>query len=254
MSGNVDVSGQLDRGWWRIAGVFGLVAAAATVGAAGEGSAGPALRWGIGASAVAATELWYLRRHLRRNHPVDRPGELYKTLGIANLLTVTRGGAFAAVAGFALVEPARALAWLPAVCYGIGVALDGLDGIVARTVDRTTVLGRKLDLAFDTLGFFLAPVVGVLWGRLPVWYLSLAVARYAFKFACWGRSIRGLPVGTLPESPLRRRLAGLQMVFLTVALAPLLPADTVYSVAPVALLPSLLVFGRDYLAVTGRWR
>jgi len=49
-----------------------------------------------------------------------------------------------------------ALAWVPALCYGTGVALDKLDGIVARTVGRQTELGRRLDMAFDTFGFVVA--------------------------------------------------------------------------------------------------
>jgi CDP-diacylglycerol--glycerol-3-phosphate 3-phosphatidyltransferase len=129
--------------------------------------------------------------------------------------------------------------------------MDFVDGLLARRLGRETVLGAKLDMAVDTLGFLVAPLVAVAWGRLPVWYLSLSAARYAFKFGCWTRRRRSLPVGDLPESRVRRPLAAVQMVFLTVAFLPVVPERAVWLAAPVVLVPSLAVFVRDYLFVAG---
>jgi CDP-diacylglycerol--glycerol-3-phosphate 3-phosphatidyltransferase len=140
------------------------------------------------------------------------------------------------------------------VLYGGGCALDWIDGFAARRAGRTTVLGARLDMAFDTLGFLVAPVIGVLWGRLPVWYLSLSLARYLFKAGRGLRRYRGRPVYDLPPSRVRRPLAGVQMVFITVALAPVVPVETVRALAAVVLVPSLAVFARDYLVVSGYFR
>lgn len=211
-----------------------------------------AARWSVPTLCVVAFELWFLRQHLDTNHTEGTEARRYDTLGVANVVTLARGAVFAAVAGFAAVEPTPALAWLPALLYGTGCALDWMDGLVARCTGRTTVLGAKLDMAFDTLGFLVAPWVAVLWGRLPVWYLSLSFARYLFKAGRGLRRRRGKPVGELPPSAVRRPLAGLQMAFITVALAPVLPLETVELLAAVVLLPSLLVFARDYLVVAGR--
>jgi CDP-diacylglycerol--glycerol-3-phosphate 3-phosphatidyltransferase len=41
------------------------------------------------------------------------------------------------------------------------------------------------------------------------------------------------------------------MVFISVALAPVLPSATVRTLAVVVLVPSLAVFARDYLVVSG---
>lgn len=210
-----------------------------------------AVQWLAVATTVAAFELRFLRQHLDTNHTEGRETDLYDTLGVANGVTLVRGGAFAAVAGFAAVEPTPALAWLPALLYGTGCALDWVDGPVARFMGRTTVLGAKLDMAVDTLGFLVAPVVAVLWGRLPVWYLSLSFARYLFKAGRGIRRRRGKQIEELPPSAVRRPLAGLQMAFITVALAPVLPPETVRVIAAVVLPPSLLVFARDYLVVVG---
>jgi len=242
-----------------LAGGGGALAQAVSVGAAG--------RWLAAAAAVAGFELWFLWRSLERNRPAGDGGdapdgslgsggtapEPYPTLGVANRVTLARGGLFAALGGFAAVAPRPPLLWLPAACYAAGTALDWVDGTLARTRGRPTVLGAKLDLAFDTIGFALAPLVGVLWGRLPVWYLSLAAARYVYRAGVALHRRRGGRVRDLPDSRLRRPLAGLHMACLAVALAPVLPASTVAAVAAVVLPPSLAVFARDLLAVTGRW-
>jgi CDP-diacylglycerol--glycerol-3-phosphate 3-phosphatidyltransferase len=176
------------------------------------------------------------------------------TLGIANAVTLGRGWLYAVVAGFLLVVPPidSAWRWVPVACYGAGAALDWVDGALARTAGRRSELGEKLDMAFDTLGFLVAPLVAVVWGRLPVWYLSISVARYLFKAGRGWRRARGLAVYDLPASRVRRPLAGLQMAFITAALLPVVPVAAVRPAAAVVVVPSLVVFVRDYLVVSGR--
>ncbi|MFW6318377.1 MAG: CDP-alcohol phosphatidyltransferase family protein [Halorubrum sp.] len=212
-------------------------------------------RWGLSPALVAgvcwAGQLWYVGYGLDTGRLTD--GFWRRLLGIANAVTLVRGALYAVVAGFVVaVPPETPLAWAPALCYGTGVALDNLDGTVARRVGQETEIGRRLDMAFDTFGFVAAPLVAVLWGLLPVWYLAISAARYVFRGAVWLRRARGLPVGDLPDSDLGRYLAGVQMVFVAVALVPPVPTGLVWTLAPVVLLPSLAVFTRDYLVVSGR--
>lgn len=204
--------------------------------------------WVLVTTAVVAWEIAFLWRNRRANGSIAGR----TALGAANLVTLVRGALFAGVAGFVVVEPVGVLAWGPAVLYGVGVSLDAVDGVVARTLGEPTQLGEKLDLAFDTLGFLVAPIVGVAWGRLPVWYLTLATARYWYRLGLWVRRRRGRPVGTLPDSRVRRPLAAVQMAFITGALAPVVPTRLVAILAALVVVPSLAVFVRDYLAVTGR--
>jgi CDP-diacylglycerol--glycerol-3-phosphate 3-phosphatidyltransferase len=254
MSGTTVDRAGLHRDWALVAAAFALALAAVAAGVAAVAERPVAARWAVPTAAVAAFELWFLRRHLDANHAEGAEARLYGTLGVANGLTLVRGGAFAAVAGFVAVAPSPGVAWLPALLYGAGCALDRIDGYTARRGGRTTVLGARLDMAFDTLGFLVAPVVGVLWGRLPVWYLSLSLARYLFRAGRGLRRRRGEPVYDLPPSRVRRPLAGVQMVFITLALAPVLPVGTVGLLAAVVLVPSLAVFARDYLVVAGYFR
>ncbi|WP_299270482.1 CDP-alcohol phosphatidyltransferase family protein [Halorientalis sp.] len=207
-------------------------------------------RWMFHPAAIAgvcwAGQLWYAGRGLDSVRPWRY------VFGLANSITLLRGGLYAVVAGFVVVPVTTDLAWVPAVCYGTGVVLDKLDGTVARTIGEQTPLGTRLDMAFDTFGFVIAPLVAVLWGRLPVWYLSIAAARYVYLGGIRWRRLRGRPVGERPDSDLAKYLAGIQMVFLTIALIPVVPSDTLWTVAPAVLAPSLAVFCRDFLVVSGR--
>lgn len=211
-------------------------------------------RWATVAVPVGVGVVAFLRYHTPDNRSTagTTRGRLRQSLGAANAVTLVRGLAYAAAAGFLLVPPTAAVAWLPALLYGGGVLLDAVDGVIARRVGRPTRLGERLDMGYDTLGFVVAPAVAVAWGLLPPVYLSLAAARYVYRAGLWLDRRQGRQIRALPPSRLRRPLATWQMGFLTVALVPVGPSEAIHAVAPLALAPSLLVFVRDYLAVTGR--
>lgn len=249
---------------WRAAAVAAaLWATAVAVAMARSLSPEAAALWLLTALVPLSYTLWLLRRSLALNRPpgaaapapvADGGTAVRSTLGVANGVTLCRGWLYAGVAGFLLVTPAAdsVWRWLPALWYGGGAALDWVDGVVARRVGRRTLLGERLDLAFDTTGFLVAPMVAVAWGALPVWYLSVSAARYCFRFGCWLHERRGGTVGELPESRVRRPLAGLQMAVVAAALLPVTPPSVAWPVATLAMMPSLAVFLRDYLSVTGR--
>ena len=231
---------------------FGLVALAAV---------GSGYRWVAGVAMPETARLWlgptavvlgflvaFLWRH--RDEIRTDDGVAMESLGVANAVTLGRGVLVAGVAGFVLLDPRGDDVWLPAVGYGAVVVLDSVDGALARSLGTESRLGAKLDMAVDTTGFLIAPLVAVAWGLLPVWYLSLSAARYCYRAGGWLYRARGGTIGTLPDSRVRRPLSGLQMGFLTVALVPAVPTDLVVAAAPWVLAPSLAVFARDFLAVT----
>jgi len=215
---------------------------------------------------------------LASNHP---PGgdRIVPRLGLANLVTLSRGVLVAWTAGFlalgsgalategwlslpliaaaqgvsfGALSPGPPAVWLPALLYGGAAALDAVDGRVARTLGVRTALGARLDARYDGLGILTASLVGVVGGVLPAWYLVVGAATYAFAGAVRARRRLGRPVYPLPDRRSRRLLAGLQMAFLAVALVPAVGRLAATAGATVVGGAYLLGFCRDWLCVTGR--
>lgn len=212
--------------------------------------------WSTIALFVLAVEYRLVVGRLGANHRPDADGLLPK-LGAANLLTLLRGVLIAWTAGFLAVGSGWLsadgyLVWLPAVCYGLAAVLDAGDGALARFRGRITALGAQLDTEFDALGILVATAVGVFGGVIPLWYLSVGVARYVFVGGVRLRRMRGQPVYELPERTPARLLAGIQMAFLVVALSPFLGPAAVAVGCFVVGVPFLLGFLRDWLHVSGR--
>jgi CDP-diacylglycerol---glycerol-3-phosphate 3-phosphatidyltransferase len=184
---------------------------------------------------------------LRREHADLGP------LSAATGVTLARGLLISLVAGFALgpasVGPAS---WLPGIVYGIAALADRLDGALARRNGAVTALGAKLDVTTDAVGLLVAPLVGVRWGRLPPWYLALALAYPLFRVALQLRRSFGLPIfpERLRRDPRARLFAGAQMTVVAVALLPLLPRAFAWTVATLTMLPTLALFVAEWRLVT----
>jgi CDP-diacylglycerol---glycerol-3-phosphate 3-phosphatidyltransferase len=174
-------------------------------------------------------------------------------LTMATGVTLARGLLISLVAGFVLgPAPADRARWLPGLAYGLAALADRLDGALARRTGTVTALGAKLDVTTDAVGLFVAPLVGVRWGRLPPWYLALAFAYPLFRFALRLRRARGLPVFTerLRRDPRARFFAGVQMTIVAVTLLPLLPRALGWTVASLAMLPTLALFAGEWRLAT----
>ncbi len=204
---------------------------------------------------AAATWLFLvaLLTRLRREYSPAIDGGSGGALSWATWVTIARGLVISVVAGFALPPaPAGGARWLPGVLYAAAALADRVDGAVARRTNGVTPLGAKLDVVTDAVGLFVAPLVGVRWGRLPPWYLALALAYPAFRLALRARRARGLPVYVerLKRDPRARFFAGVQMVVVAAALLPVLPRALAWTAATVAMLPTLALFVGEWRLVT----
>ncbi len=168
-------------------------------------------------------------------------------------LTLARGAALAVFAGFLVTGvPEGALAWLPAVLFGVAAAGDAVDGALARATDSVSELGARLDTEMDGLTVLFGTLFVVVDGRAPVVFLVVGLARYAFVFGIWRRERRGRPVYDLPPSQLRRLLGGGAMATIWIALLPVVPTAVSRPLAVVVAVPFVINFTRDWLAVSGR--
>jgi CDP-diacylglycerol--glycerol-3-phosphate 3-phosphatidyltransferase len=210
-------------------------------------------QWVIQAAVVLAYGLGVCRTGLAQNH---RPGEssLLPTFGVGNTVSLLRGLVMGLLAGFVfLPRPMDGLlAWMPAMLYTVLAILDYLDGYLARITGQATVLGARLDGAFDALGLLVAVGLAVWYGQLPGWYLLIGLSRYLFSFGSWWRKRQGKSVYDLPPSSNRRVLAGFQMGFISVILWPLFSPPGTTLAGVIFAIPFLAGFGRDWLVVSGR--
>lgn len=210
-----------------------------------------AARWAALTILVLAAVLLALWRALPLNHPPD-DSTLAPTLGLPNTITLLRGVLLACLAGFLFSPwPGGALAWAPGVLYTAAIVLDYLDGLAARLGGRVSLLGAALDTDLDALGMAAALGLAVWYRQLPLWMLAVGAARYLFVLGIWWRRRRGLPVHDLPQSAVRRPLAGFQMGLISAVLWPVLPLRFSAAVAAAATAPFLAIFLRDWLVTRG---
>ncbi len=123
---------------------------------------------------------------------------------------------------------------------GLALALDAVDGWVARRNGTTAPLGAQFDGEVDA---FLILVLSVYVARSAgAWVLAIGAARYVFLVAAWP-----LPWMRAPLRPRywRKTVAATQGIVLTVAAADALPQDLSRLALVAALAMLAESFGRD---------
>ncbi|HWD04103.1 MAG TPA: CDP-alcohol phosphatidyltransferase family protein [Amycolatopsis sp.] len=122
----------------------------------------------------------------------------------------------------------------------VALALDAVDGQVARRTGTSSALGARFDMETDA---FLILVLSVLVSAtFGYWVLAIGLMRYAFVAATWA-----LPwlTAALPPSRARKTVAALQGVLLVVAASGLVPFGVGLGVVSLALALLTWSFGRD---------
>ena len=212
---------------------------------------GRVLPWTLAAGSVLVHQLLHLWRNLDTNGPTDRPADVFPSLGAANWLTLIRASLLALLAGFLfLPAPVFRSGWEPGLLYLSAFVMDALDGFAARLTERSSRLGRILDMHWDAFGMLAAAALLVKYGRTPFIFILVGTARYIFVAAVNFREKRGPAVYPLRHDPIRRVLAGVLMGFMSAALLPVLPSSVTRSVSVIVMIPFLFVFGRDFLRVS----
>ncbi|HEY2061553.1 MAG TPA: CDP-alcohol phosphatidyltransferase family protein [Amycolatopsis sp.] len=124
----------------------------------------------------------------------------------------------------------------------VALALDAVDGQVARRTGTSSALGARFDMEADA--FLILVLSALVAGSLGPWVLAIGLMRYAFVAAA-----RVLPWlrAELPPSRARKVVALLQGVLLVAAGSGLLPAAFALAVTVSALVLLVWSFGRDVL-------
>ena len=162
-------------------------------------------------------------------HHLPAPG-----LGAAN--RVTLGRAVLAIPVLALVPFPEALTdtgrWLVVTLAGLVLALDGVDGWVARRTGTASGFGARFDMELDAL--LLLGLSVLVWqaGQVGVWVLLIGGMRYGFVAAAWLLPWMRQP---LPPSFRRKTACVVQGVVLVVIMAPVIPPGLASLAAALAL-------------------
>jgi phosphatidylglycerophosphate synthase len=218
----------------RLAAILGVLATAALLGVVSATAGLDVAGWIAGlASGTAATGLMATARK-RSDQPLILP---------ADWVTLTRAVLCAGVAGlvadsFGRPVPITAMVTLAA----IALALDAVDGQVARRTGTATPLGGRLDGEVDA---FLILVLSVAVSRnYGSWVLLIGAARYALLLAGWLIPWLAAP---LPPRYWRKVVAAIQGIVLTVAVSGVISPLTGMIAVAAALLLLAESFGRDVI-------
>lgn len=177
---------------------------------------------------------------------LPRPG-----LGWANRVTLLRATLVLPVAAF-LVTPGSArgsLAWLAVALALVALALDGVDGAVARRTGSETSFGARFDMELDA--FLILILATLVWTgtALGFWVVWMGLIRYLFVLAGWLWS----PLqAELPPSFRRKVVCVVQVAALLVALAPVVPASVAAGVCMGALASLAYSFAVDVVWLVRR--
>jgi phosphatidylglycerophosphate synthase len=211
--------------WWVAAGTVGLVAIGAAVPLSPT-----AMALGLGYLVVSTLLLTVAlrRRGAGRFGPANAVTATRSTLvGLVTALTV------------ASLEGTTSTVLLVSL-VACALALDGVDGYVARRTGSESELGARFDMEVDA---FLLLVLCVYDARYVGWWvLSIGLLRYAFVVAGallpWMRR-------TLPPRYWRKVVTAASGIALAVVASQVLPPTANMAVAAAALVLMLESFGRD---------
>lgn len=139
--------------------------------------------------------------------------------GAANSITLLRAAGVAAFAALA-AEPrllAGDTAWWAVGAAAAILALDGIDGVLARRQRTVSAFGARFDMEVDALFILVLAALDLALDKAGPWVLGLGLMRYAFLAAC-----RLLPTlrAPLPPSLRRKAICVFQIATLTLLLAP----------------------------------
>ena len=217
-----------------LAALLGMLATAALLGVVSATAGLGAVGWitGLVTGSAAAALLVTARR--RSDQPVILP---------ADWVTLTRMLLIAGVTGLVADSFSRPVSITALVTLSaVALALDAVDGQVARRTGTATPLGARIDGEADA---FLILVLSIAVSQdYGGWVLVIGAARYAFLLAGWLIPWLRAP---LPPRFWRKVVAAVQGVVLTVAASGVTSRLVGMIAVAVALLLLAESFGRDVI-------
>lgn len=168
--------------------------------------------------------------------------------GPANTITLVRGALNALLLGL-LAEPATLSAtwgegagWLFLAVALVSLALDGVDGRVARRWRLTSAFGARFDVEIDALLLTVLALAAVVLGKVGLWVLAIPLGYYAFLAA---RAVWPWLAQPLPPSRRRKAVFVAQAASLGAVVAPPVVPPLAAGLAALTLAAMVASFARD---------
>ena len=173
---------------------------------------------------------------LARSHP-------HSALGLANLVTLLRMMLVAVLAA-PLVPGGSAAGWVVVALAAVALALDGVDGWLARRQGLASGFGARFDMEVDSALALVLAALAWAEGTVGPVVLLLGLPRYVFVAAS-----RGLPWldGPLPDRRSRKLVCVVQIATLIALHLPGLPAAMAPPLVLAVTAALLWSFGGDVL-------
>ncbi|MBL3673932.1 CDP-alcohol phosphatidyltransferase family protein [Paracoccus sp. KCTC 42845] len=214
-----------------MAGVATIAALTAVLPATAPGLLGAVLAFLLASTAVAVL--------MRRYYP-------HRRIGGCNVVTLLRAGLVCALLMPLMAD--RPAGWTVALVAGIGLAMDGLDGFLARRSGLVSAFGARFDMEVDAalaLVLALHVIAGTVVGAEV---LVLGLIRYVFVLASW---VLPWLQGALPVRRWRKAICVIQIAALIVLQTPLLSPGQGIVLARIA---ALLLVGSFAVDIRWLWR
>src|SRR5262245_34535915 len=165
------------------------------------------IRAAVLSAAGAAVLLWRMVRHFRA-----------PSFGAEKRATLVPAAPAVLLASVLGTAQTPALGWMLVGLGTAAVALDGVDGALARRRGEASAFGARFDMETDAL--LILVLAALVWqqGKAGPWILAAGLLRYLFVAASWVMPWFG---AALPPSRRRQTVCVIQIVSLLGALAPI---------------------------------
>lgn len=156
----------------------------------------------------------------------------YPVFGAANLVTLARAALVCLLAALIAEPPAFRLALVVFTGSLVVLALDGLDGLLARSFKMASRFGARFDMETDAFLILVLSAHAWVAGKAGGWILLIGLMRYAFVVA--GLALPFL-ADDLPPSWRRKLVCVFQIVVLTALALPFVTSPWSDALAAAAL-------------------
>jgi phosphatidylglycerophosphate synthase len=162
----------------------------------------------------------------------------------ANQVTAVRAVLVVFIAAYVLAPASAENSWHVVAAAVTATALDGVDGWLARRTGNVTAFGARFDMETDAAMILALSVIAYGYGKAGAWVLASGLLRYAFVAAAWAFPWMN---AALPPSRRRQAVCVVQVVGLTIVVAPFVHPPASAAIAAAALVALTWSFFVDTL-------